>query len=144
MKDYKDKFEKATQQLYELKLAVNEQIDDYELQKSRNMEQQQTMHNLQTYNQSLINEMSKLTNEVEVLREANRVTLQMVRNADKQKWLLEEKYNATLEQAGDDYVLKKRYRGRDEERNLQDKIMDRLETELHGAYNAIEMSIHSQ
>lgn len=42
-------------------------------------------------------------------------------------------------------MLKKRYRGsKDEERSLQDKILDRLETELHGAYNAIEMSIHSQ
>lgn len=40
MKDYKEKFEKSTQQMYELKLQINEQIDDYDNIKLRVTEMQ--------------------------------------------------------------------------------------------------------
>lgn len=35
MKDYKEKYEKTTQQLYELKVQINESIDDYEFVKQQ-------------------------------------------------------------------------------------------------------------
>lgn len=53
MKDYKEKFEKSTQQLYELKLQINEQIDDYDNIKLRITEMQTAMNQLESYNNQL-------------------------------------------------------------------------------------------
>ena len=60
-----------------------------------------------------------------------------------------------MEFEGNEYILKKKYKAppgvnpnfhtnKEEQRTINEKILDRLLTELYGAYNAIEMSIHSR
>jgi hypothetical protein len=40
------------------------------------------------------------------LRDANRATIGLVKVVEHEKWLLEEKYNTSLELIGDEYVLR--------------------------------------
>ena len=64
---------------------------------------------------SLENELIKLQSEVDVLRDANRATLALVRVSHQQKELLEDKYNSYLEELEDgDIVLKKKMKSKDE------------------------------
>lgn len=71
----------------------------------------------------------------------------MVDNIMKQKILLEEKYNCYLEEMEDgDMVLKRKLRTKDDDddhRSLQERILDRLKTELYGAFHSTIMSAHS-
>jgi hypothetical protein len=87
-----------------------------------------------------------LQTEVDVLRDANRATLGLVRISHQQRELLEDKYNAYLEEIDDgSIVLKKKIKSKDEKsKTLQETIVDRLTTELHGAFNSIVMSLQSE
>lgn len=61
--------------------------------------------------------------------------------------LLEEKYNLELTKIGIEYELKTQLKPKKDEaskRTIQDKIMERLLTEIHGAYISIEMAICSK
>lgn len=79
-----------------------------------------------------------------MLRDANRATVALVQVVERSKWLLEEKYNSSLEQIGDELILRKKFKSKEtESRTLQDKILERLSNELHGAYNAVSMVIYS-
>ena len=95
---------------------------------------------------TLEKEVMKLQTEVDVLRDANRATLGLVRVAHKQKELLEDKYNCYLGELDDgDVVLKKKMKSRDEiPKTLQETIIERLTSELHGAFNSIVMSLLSE
>jgi phenylacetate-coenzyme A ligase PaaK-like adenylate-forming protein len=81
------------------------------------------------------------------LREANRVSISLVKIAGKQLEMLEDKYNCFLE-ANDEtgeMVLKKKIKQSEEApQSLQERILDRLQNELYGALNSMVLSIHSQ
>ncbi len=81
------------------------------------------------------------------MREANRGSLALVQTIEKQKGQLEDKYNCFLE-ANDDtgeMILKRKTKTKDEQsKTLQQRILERLQTELHGAFNSVVISLHSQ
>ena len=81
------------------------------------------------------------------MREANRVSISLVKIAGKQLEMLEDKYNCFLE-ANDEtgeMVLKKKIKQSEEApQSLQERILDRLQNELYGALNSMVLSIHSQ
>jgi len=81
------------------------------------------------------------------LREANRVSISLVKIAGKQLEMLEDKYNCFLE-ANDEtgeMVLKKKIKQSEEApQSLQERILDRLQNELYGALNSTVLSMHSQ
>ena len=93
------------------------------------------------------NELLKLQSEADVLREANRVSIALVKVAGKQLEMLEDKYNCFLE-ANDDtgeMILKKKIKTKEEApQSLQQRILDRLQNELYGAFNSVVISMHSQ
>ena len=65
---------------------------------------------------NLENQLTKFHLEVDVLRDANKATLSLVRDAQRQRELLEDKYNSYLEELDDgEMVLKKKIKSKDEE-----------------------------
>lgn len=56
-----------------------------------------------------------MTNENEVLRDANRATIALVQVVERSKWLLEEKYNSSLELIGDELILRKKFKSKETE-----------------------------
>jgi len=97
---------------------------------------------------------TKLTSEVDALREGNQVTLQMCLEMTKQKQMLEDKYNARLEKTEKNFELdfklkplpneKERNTSAVEKKSIHERVMEDLVSDINSAYYAVNMALCSK
>eukprot|EP00347_Sterkiella_histriomuscorum_P000998 403373728 len=132
MKNYKDKYEKCAQELYDLKLKVNSKIDDSDNLRKKIGELQSASTATFSFLNTTRAELRKVKHERDILIDAQRASLGLVANLEAQKRQLEEKYNVN--------ILKQR-KQLQSYKTIQDKTMERFLTENNIVFNTSQLLI---
>lgn len=100
------------------------------------------------------NKCTKLTSEVDALREGNQATLLMCLEMKKQKEMLEDLYNAHLKKIEKDFELdfklkplpneKDRITSAIENKSIHERVMENLVSDINSAYHAVNMALCSK